>query len=160
MSIRRRVEDAMFLQGNGRFEGALLVALVAAAATARKEQPDRNVNDRECFEMFLGKGHARHIGGVEFRGEIHSIPHLFYKWLRCELVHEGGIPLDIEFVGNLENRQLGIRAGGAPHYVLQLTHGWFFEILEMVKTSPANHDEFCSHDSTITNRPFTPGHRL
>lgn len=133
----------MALHNLGRFDGALLSALIAAAATARKEKPDkRNVGDRECFEAFLAKGTAKRITGVEFRGELHSIPHIFYKWLRCEFVHEGGIPMDIEFVGDVNSGLLSIRAGGAPNYVLQLSHGWLFEILHLVKTSPMNMEEF------------------
>lgn len=142
MSISRRVEDAMTLHKLGRFDGALLSALIAAAATARKENPDRKIGDRDCFEAFLAKGAARRIVGVEFRGELHSIPHIFYKWLRCELVHEGGIPMDIEFVGDVADKRLSIRAGGAPHFVLQLSHGWLFEILRQVQESPANKDAF------------------
>jgi hypothetical protein len=142
MSIRRRVEDALALHDLCRFDGALLCALVAAAATARKEEPSKKVSERACFESFLAKGAARMIVGVEFRGELHSIPHIFYKWLRCELVHEGGIPMDIEFVGDIGSKQLSLRAGGAPHYVLQLSHGWFFEILRLVKTASVNRDEF------------------
>lgn len=142
MSIRRRVEDAIELYKLNRFEGALLCALVAAAATARKEEPNKNVGDRECFEAFLAGGAFQRIGAVEFRGKLHTIPHIFYKWLRCELVHEGGVPMDIEFVGEKSSGMLSLRAGGAPSYVLQLGHGWLFEILHLVKTSKANEDEF------------------
>jgi hypothetical protein len=142
MSIRRRVEDAMTLHDLGRFDGALLSALIAAAATALKERPDKKIGDRECFEAFLAKGTSQRIVGVEFRGELHSIPYIFYKWLRCELVHEGGIPMGIEFVGDVGSRLLSIRAGGAPNYVLQLSHGWLFEILDLVRTSPLNNDDF------------------
>jgi hypothetical protein len=127
-----------------RFEGALLCALVAAAATARKEQPNRNLGDRECFEAFLAKGAFQRIGEVEFRGRLHAIPHIFYKWLRCELVHEGSVPIDIEFIGDKSSGVLSLRVGGAPSYVLQLSHGWLFEILHLVKISRANEDEFTS----------------
>jgi hypothetical protein len=144
MSIRRRVEDAVELYKLNRFEGALLCALVAAAATARKEQPNKNVGDRECFEEFLAKGPFQRIGGVEFRGKLHTIPHIFYKWLRCELVHEGGVPIDIEFVGDESSGVLSLRAGGAPSYVLKLSHGWLFEIMHLVKTSSVNEDELTS----------------
>jgi hypothetical protein len=143
MTVRRRVDDALALHQAGRFDGALLSALVAAAATARREIPDRVVGDRECFETFLGKSKAcQHILAVEYRGEPHSIPHIFYKWLRCELVHEGSLPVDIEFVGDSNDGTLSLRAGGAPDYVLQLSHGWLFEVLYLVQTSPANCDEF------------------
>jgi len=143
MSVRRRVDDALALHQLGRFDGALLSALVAAAATARREMPDRSVGDRECFEAFLSRSRAcTCIKGVEFRGELRSVPSIFYKWLRCELVHEGGVPLDIEFVGDPDDGGLSVRAGGAPEYVLQLSHGWLFEVLHFVQTSPANRDEF------------------
>ena len=97
MSIRKRVEDALLLYKNGRHEGAFLTALVAVAATARREYPNRKMTDRECFETFLNKRH-RGILQVEFRGELHTIPYIFYKWFRCELVHEGGLPMDVEFI--------------------------------------------------------------
>lgn len=142
MSIRRRVDDAMRLYKLRRFDGALLCALIAAAATARKERPDRKICDRECFEAFLAKGGALRIVRVEFRGELHPVPHIFYKWLRCELVHEGSIPMDIEFVGHPEDPKTSVRAGGAPHFVLQLGHGWMFEILHLVRNSPSNKGEF------------------
>lgn len=112
MSIRKRVEDAVALYELGRFEGALLSVLVAAASTARREMPNRSVGDRECFETFLGKSPA------------------------AQRI------MDIEFVSDPTSRHLSLRAGGAPHYVLQLSHGRLFEILQLVKTSPANYDEF------------------
>jgi hypothetical protein len=143
ISIRSRFDDALALHQLGRFDGALLSALVAAAATARLEMPDRSIGDRECFEAFLCKSDAcQRIRGIEYRGELHSIPHIFYKWLRCELVHEAGIPLDIEFVGDPGDGSLSIRAGGAPEYTLQLSHGWLFEVLHLVKASPANESQF------------------
>ena len=143
MSIRNRYDDALALYQLGRFDGFLLSALVAAAATARRETPDHAVGDRETFEAFLAKSDAcQRVLSVEFRGEQHSIPHIFYKWLRCELVHEGGIPFDIEFIGEPQDGRLSLRAGGAPNYVLQLSHGWLFEILHLVRTSPANWKEF------------------
>jgi hypothetical protein len=148
MSIQRRVEDALELHRLNRFEGALLCALVAAAATASKEQPNRNVGDRECFEAFLAKGAFQRIGEVEFRGRLHAIPHIFYKWLRCELVHEGSVPIDIEFIGDKSSGVLSLRAGGAPSYVLQLSHGWLFEILHLVKISRANEESLQARSRT------------
>jgi len=78
MSIRARVEDALFLYQSGRYEGAFLSALVAFAATARYEAPERSLSDRECFEKFLNKRH-RGIMKIEYRGELHTVPHIFYK---------------------------------------------------------------------------------
>ena len=88
MSVRARVEDAQLLWTNGRREGAFLTALIAVAATSRKRFPDRkSVTDREAFERFLEAAHSVRLS-VEYRGECHPIEHVFYKWFRCELVHE------------------------------------------------------------------------
>jgi hypothetical protein len=138
MSIRKRVEDALLLYKNGRHEGAFLTALVAVAATARREDPDRKMADRECFETFLDK-RRRDILQVEFRGELHTIPHIFYKWFRCELVHEGGLPIDVEFI---ESEELSLRAGGAPNYILKISYGWFHWLIAAVVEASCNKEEF------------------
>jgi hypothetical protein len=99
MSIRARVEDALLLWESGRREGAFLSALVAVAATSRQRFPDRKaVGDREAFERSVSAAHSVRLS-VEYRGEVHPIEHVLYKWLRCELVHEGEVPVDIEFIG-------------------------------------------------------------
>lgn len=89
MSLKARVQDAVMLWENGRMEGAFLCALIAVAATARRRYPDRNkVKDRDAFERFLTDAMSVRLS-VEYRGECHPIEHILYKWLRCELVHEG-----------------------------------------------------------------------
>src|SRR5205807_872361 len=137
--IRARVEDALLLYERGRFEGAFLNALIAVAATSRRECPDRAIGDRECFDRFLDRGQRRfRIEAVEFRGQMHPIPHILYKWLRCELVHRGTIPIDVEI---LEDEGLSLRAGGRPHYVLQLSRGWFHWLVGTVVEAPCNASE-------------------
>jgi len=76
---------------------------------------------------------------VEFRDEVHTIPHILYKWFRCELVHEAALPIDIEFI---ESDELSIRAGGAPEYILKISHGWFHWIINAVVEAPCNKEEF------------------
>lgn len=135
MSIRQRIEDAMLLWGSGRREGALLCALVAVAATSRLRFPDRKaVRDSEAFETFLTSAHPVRLS-VEYRSELHSVERIFYKWLRCELVHEGGLPADIEFMPDPEPGVLSIRAGGAPHFVLRVSTGWFQHLVDAVVSS-------------------------
>jgi hypothetical protein len=141
MSLRHRVEDANILWENGRLEGAFLNALIAVAATARRECPDPKVKDRECFERFLAKQRTTRLS-VEYRGECRPIEEIFYKWLRCELVHEGEIPVDIQFISDGEPGTLSFRAGGAPEYILKISHGWFHELIGYVVRSPANTDHF------------------
>jgi hypothetical protein len=142
MSIRSRVEDALFLWENGRREGAFLSALIALAATARRQFPDRKtVGDRQAFEQFFTSAHSVRIN-VEYREKLHPIEHIFYKWLRCELVHEGEIPVDIQLVPDEEDGSMFVRAGGAPEYMLKVSYGWFYHLIHSVVNAPVNADLF------------------
>jgi hypothetical protein len=129
LGIRNRIDDALLLWKNGREDGAFLSALIAVAATARLRYP--KMKDRECFEQFLRDAHSVKLS-VEYRGECHSIEHIFYKWLRCQLVHEGGLPLDIEFMRDDKPGSMSVRAGGAPEYILKIGHGWFDHMIGSV----------------------------
>jgi len=85
MSIYNRVEDAKSLWQNGRHEGAILSVLLAIAATARLRYPDRKaMKDGVAFTQFFESANPGRMH-VEFRKEMHSIEHIFYKWIRCEL---------------------------------------------------------------------------
>lgn len=145
MSISSRIDDALFLWDNGRLEGAFLSALAAVAATSRRQFPDRKlVKDGEAFELFLAGTSSIRIT-VEYRGEFHSVEHVLYKWFRCELVHEGGIPVDIQFMPDTQPGARTIRAGGAPEYILKVSHGWFHHLINAVIKSPVNADEFARY---------------
>ncbi len=142
MSIKNRIEDAIFLWQNDKFEGALLSVLIAVAATARLRFSDRNkITDKEAFERFLNES-SKIKTKVEFRGECRPIENIFYKWLRCELVHEGTSPPDIKFVPSKEPNALMIRAGGAPEYTLKLSDNWFQHLVGIVVQSPENKGVF------------------
>jgi hypothetical protein len=145
MSIRSRIEDALILYQSGRYEGAFLNALVAVAATARLEDPNRTMRDGECFEAFLDN-QRRGIIKIEFRGELNTVPHIFYKWFRCELVHEGGLPFDVQFI---DTDEMSIRAGGAPEYVLKISRGWFKWLVNSVVAAPCNAHKFADKLPTI-----------
>lgn len=129
--IKNRIEDALILWKSDRREGAFLVALIAFAAAARRRYPE--LKDREGFEQLFRDYHSARIG-VEYRGQCHQIEHIFYKWLRCNLVHEGALPIDIEFI---DTDLTTIRAGGAPEYILKLGNGWFQRIVECCKNECA-----------------------
>jgi len=126
-NISERIKDARLLWRVGRREGALLLALVAVAARARLELP-RLTGDRDAFERFIRSQFSPRIS-VEFRGELNSLESLFYKWMRCELVHEGGLPLDLRFKDDGEPGELSIRAGGAPEYILLVSPEWFEQLI-------------------------------
>jgi hypothetical protein len=136
MSIRARLDDAVLLWRSGRREGAFLSVLVAVAATSRLRH-GKGVTDRNAFEQFVASAHPVRLS-VEFRGELHPIEHIFYKWLRCELVHEGGLPIDIEFMPVSEPGGLSVRAGGAPNFVLLLSEAWFEHLVAAVVAAPEN----------------------
>ena len=141
MSIRARLEDADLLWRDGRLEGALLVVLVAVAATARKTLPDVR-GDRNAFVAFLKSTHGWAVT-VEFRGKQVDLDQLFYEWLRCELVHTGSLPVDVrveDFAG--DPAACSVRAAGAPSYTLLVTPGWYHYLRQIVVRDPVNKGEF------------------
>ena len=142
MSIRARIEDALLLWENGRKEGAFLNVLIAVAGTSRRRFPDRKVvTDRDAFIQFLEKAHSVRLS-VEYRGECLPVEQIFYKWIRCQLVHEGGLPVDIQFMRESVPGTLSVRAGGAPEYVLKVSEGWFHHMVGAVASAPENTPEF------------------
>jgi len=147
MSVADRIRDALLLWENDRREGAFLTVLIAVDATARKRFPDRKaIVNREAFERFLESAQPVRLS-VEYRGECHPVEHIFYKWFRCELVHEGGLPIDIEFMPDERPGLLSIRAGGAPEFVLKVSEGWFYHLVGAVMQAPENQASFSVRNS-------------
>ena len=136
MSIRTRIGDAQLLWNAGRREGAFVSVLIAVAATARCKFPNEK-SDRQAFEAFLRQGWFERLS-VEYRGEVHPVYHILYKWFRCELIHEGSLPIDVEFMPDPEPGMLAIRAGGAPEHILKVSYGWFHELVHAVTSADVN----------------------
>src|SRR5262249_15182052 len=112
---------------------------IAVAATSRLRYPDHKaIKDGEAFERFIADVKPG-VLGAEYRGECHTIGHIFYKWLRCQLVHEGELPGDLELT---ESDGLSIRAGGRPNLTLQLSRGWFHFLVGCVVNAPENAGSF------------------
>ena len=135
MSASSRLADARLLWEQGRKEGAFLSLLVALAATARRRFPD--FKDREAFERFIASSYPM-ILSVEYRGHVEPVEHILYKWFRCELVHEGGLPFDIAIMKDTEPHVLSVRAGGGPKFVLKLSESWFWHLFAAVDKAPEN----------------------
>jgi hypothetical protein len=106
--VQARIEDAGLLADNGRYEGALLMLLVAVAATSRKryprgtpskKHPSKKMGDREAFQTFVRDEVWRLVKEykdfVVFRGKQRPIEEFLYEFLRNELIHEGGTPVDL-----------------------------------------------------------------
>jgi hypothetical protein len=118
------LDDAQHLWENERRESALVLLLTAAAACAKVCKTGK---DREQFEAFVKpRGSIR----VEYRGEAMPIETVLYKWMRCELVHAGSLPGDLELVPG----KTSLRAGGHPEYVLKLGYGWFDYVMKLCRT--------------------------
>jgi hypothetical protein len=108
IGVQARVEDAGVLTDNGRYEGALLMLLIAVASTSRKRYPrgtpskmtpTKNMSDHEAFTTFLRDEIWRLVKEysdfVVYQGKQQPIEEFLYKYLRCHLVHEGRIPVDL-----------------------------------------------------------------
>lgn len=135
MSIRRHIEDAQFLWKNGRRESAFLLAVVAAAGTARKEFPEQG--DRTAFEMFVAQIRPYRLS-VHYRDKLRPIEEILYKWLRCVLVHEAEWPIDIEIVLDPSPGLSTIRSASGNDERLQISESWFHDLLYVVMQSPTN----------------------
>lgn len=139
MSIPDRLADAEVLWSNERREGALLSVLVAVSATAQRVLPDVK-GDRSRFETFLKSTHDWKVE-VEYRGGLIDLDHLFYKWLRCSLVHEAALPPDLRFDERVGDSSIWtVRAGGAPDHCVLLSLGWYGFFSEIIRG--ANPDLF------------------
>ena len=130
--IRERARDARMLWDADRREGAFLLALVSVAVRAKLEHPEMK-GDRARFEEFIRTRLGPRVS-VEFRGRLEPLERVFYKWMRCELVHGAGLPVDVQFVEPDDPRELSVRAGGAPTSVLLVSTGWFEQLLDWAVT--------------------------
>lgn len=168
MSIRARFEDAIVLLRGGRHDGALLSALVALAATSRLRFPRGTqslvgagvMRDAEAFEtlfrdMFSRRSPLRTSGSVRiaFRGELVEIERIFYRYLRCNLVHEAELPADIEIVFEQATDPHLMFQAAAPGGSLRLGLNWVDLLLQMVAGAPENATAF---EDILKANPLPP----
>lgn len=150
MSITARLQDAKLLYDNGRYEGALLSVLVAAAGTSRKRyphgtisrrDPKKKMGDGEAFETFIAEEMQR-VGtcAVYFNDECNSAEKVFYKWLRCSLAHEAELPNEICFRPSESNIIAGFCRDPGPPERLVVTHTITLLIGHVVATATENSD--------------------
>lgn len=201
MTIKQQVDDATFLAENGRHLGALTNLMLAVAASSRKtfpkgktkshEDPQKEMGDREAFTLFLG-GRIRKIlfgdfGGpdlgnsgisVNFKGRQLDVAYILYKYYRCELIHEGELPEDIEFSPPTEDQNLGVSNGNVSVSIsagdtMKLDYGWIdllvnavtharcngklfgVEHFDLVTADGVNEQDHC--ESIVNEYGITPG---
>lgn len=126
-----RIDDALTLWRAGRREGAVLLAIVALVARARQDF-SRPMGEGESFRRYIQSRFPPRLS-VEYRGKQWPIEDVFYKWFRCEIVHAGGLPVDMAFMDDAEPGTLSVRAGGAPNYLLLISPGWFDQLLSWAR---------------------------
>jgi len=144
MSIRARLEDAQILAQQGRLDGALLMLLVAVAATAKKRFP--HLGDAEGFKAFVKRGVQEvtpiKVGGgfsVQFRGESVMIERIFYEFMRNNLVHEARLPADLEVILEPTPGMTSLRVEANR---VSVGLGWLDNLVAMVIHAPENAAEF------------------
>lgn len=183
MSIHQQVEDAAFLAQNGRHLGALTILMLAVAASSRRtfpkgtkslEKPRDPMSDREAFTQFLGGRIRRVLFGnygsqefgnsgisVGFKGKQYDIAFILYKFYRCELVHEGELPEDVEFSTSenghgLSLSQKGLSVSISAGEKMVLDYGWIDLLSKAVAQARCNGSEFgISHFELIPSGTTT-----
>ena len=145
MTIAQRLDDAEFLWLAGRREGAMLSALVAFAATARRALPDEKY-DSVAFQR-LFQEQLNSAWTITFRGKSTPLSLLFYKWLRCELVHQGTLPVELSFNDDDSGGLFDVALSG--NYSISLSNVWYHSLVLAVLGHPANADIFPDQDAKV-----------
>jgi hypothetical protein len=144
---------------SGRHEGAFLMAIIAFAATARKAYPNEK-SDSKAFER-LFQEQFRSGNSVRFRGELLPMDRLFYRWLRCQLVHEGGLPLGLEIDAEDVCGLLTITlVEGLP---VAISATWYHSLIISIIGHPVNGDVFPHQEEllhSVLKQRRTAGQRV
>lgn len=146
MSIAQRVEDAEFLWESGRFEGAFLTALVAFAATARRLRPKGTATDPQAFQEFF-KEQFGSKWTLHFSKDTVPLELLFYKWLRCELLHEGSLPVGLEI--DAADVQSIFTMTMREDLPLSIPGTWYHSLIINVIGHPINADQFSPQEQAL-----------
>ena len=159
--MRERIEDARVLWEANRIEGAAIQVLIAVAATVRKRYP-LPMKDSDAFKAFIKDEIAKITNGPTKNVAFYydgkhgvTLEDVVYKFVRCELVHEGKLPANIEFTHPV--RGPGIPFGRSPsgepydgklfnciklYDVLGFPLGWVWNLIRAVAEAPENKHEF------------------
>ena len=161
MSVRARIEDAKSLWEAGHQEGAVIMVLIAVAATVRKRYP-RPMPDSQAYKAFIRKelpkitnGPTRNVA-FYFRHNHHrSIEDIIYTFIRCELLHEGALPKDIRLTDPVvgDGKAFGKSPADTPYDgqvmnklvledVLGFPIGWIWNLIRVVAEAEENKSEF------------------
>ena len=158
MSIKTLVEDAEMLWLQNRKQGAWTLALIAAAATARKRYP-RPTPDNKAFKSFICdiaktivSGDPAQTGPMHFRfydedpNVFRTLEDILYEELRCNLVHEGELR-DVTFSESVaKTTPGGVLYEGSlsvpPKGPAVIPDFWVLHLIKAIKAAPENGDLF------------------
>ena len=150
MSVRERVQEAEVLWKSNKKEGAWIQSMIATAATARKRYP-RPMPDSQSFKqyvkdiswtIFTGSPKPPNLqnGQVLFVLGERPFEDILYRDFRCAWVHEAGLEeaglTETTIDGNkaIETLVVGKKT--------QLPDNWVLNLLNAIRWSPENFDEF------------------
>lgn len=160
--IRKRVDDAKFNISHGKYEAALALLLIAIDGSARKVyskktksifNPQENMGNKERYTRFLGVRIREILGfGVHenayYEGQLlpisnaeKSLEEKIYSGLRCNELHESGLPDELRYVYLPES--------SSPEFILEFTDnkvvfsaGLLSLLEEVIVKAPCNGKEF------------------
>jgi len=148
MSIKSRIEDADSLFQLGRKEGALLLVLIAVAATSRKRYPNRKkISDNKAFKKFVSEEMSRYAPGwkentkvqIEFQGKPLWMPEVLYEYVRNELTHKAELP---EFISFKDEQGFSFNVSVLNNKELTMSDTIFHYLKKIVIDAPENADLF------------------
>jgi hypothetical protein len=151
MTIATRLEDAVVLMEQQRWEGALLSVLVAISGTARRRfpqgtasrwAPSKAMGDREAFETFVTEqipSIAKFTSfNMTFQGQVRPIGEVLYRWMRCTLAHEAGLPPEIDFVPDSTRGRIDFGHRVGPLETIFFSHSLVVLLGDLVARAPEN----------------------
>ena len=154
MSVRARLEDALFLWNAGRKEGAWTQVLIAAAATSRIRFP-RPITDQQAFRSFIREVTPTIFDGVsppapggitvgfytDVYGDGVDLDYLFYVHLRCNLVHEAVLPVEVKLSESriVDGKLVAdLQGTGKMSSPLTIPDFWVIHLAKAVALAPEN----------------------
>jgi hypothetical protein len=153
MSIKTLIDDAVFLREHGRQEGAWTLALIAAAATARKRYP-RPMRDGPSFKAFIrdiahiiatGKSDGPTPISICYgdKSNHRKMEDIIYEELRCNLVHEAELK-DITFSEGtrVAEGRYAFPISIPPQGPAVIPAIWISCLIEAIKAAPENAELF------------------
>lgn len=126
MTIRERFDDAVNLYHSGRYEGSLISTLIAIAGAARRHFP-RPIQDNKAFADYIEEQTGHILECIVTDQKSLTVGEVFYKFYRCNLIHEAELPANI--ILDVNDPGCTIRPA-LPGWSFSL--GWLFKLWEIL----------------------------